>query len=120
MSDDAGQLALWQLPSRHDSDTPLVKATKATLAQLEAADRLPPERASLAQLCIALAESIDGGAQRGRASAVAMAAAQLRETMLVLDPPADDSDASGDSQRLLRELMVRLDAAADTTLRAVE
>jgi hypothetical protein len=99
-------------PAR-EGDTPLVLATKATLATLRDHDRLPPERAALAQLCLSLAAAIDGGARNGRASAVAMAAAQLRETMLVLDPPPEDSDAGAEAHRLLGEFMTKLDAAAE-------
>lgn len=124
MSADDGQLELWTMAPHDDRDTPLVKATKATLDKLREVDRLPPERAALAQLCLSLAAAIDGGARSGRASAVAMAAAQLRETMLVLDPPPEDSDGSADSMRLLGELMTRLEAAAEAgqppELRAVQ
>lgn len=122
MADD--QLALWELPEQHTGDTPMVAACKATLAQLRAVDRLPPERAALAQLCLSLSAAIDGGARSGRASAVAMAAAQLRDTMLVLDPPPEDGDANQDAVRLLGEFMAKLDAAAEAgqppELRAVQ
>lgn len=113
MAEDQGQLELWALPERREQDTPLVAATKHTLEQLRAHDRLPPERAALAQLCLSLAAAIDGGARSGRASAVAMAAAQLRDTMLVLDPPPEDGDASQDAVRLLGEFMAKLEAAAE-------
>lgn len=120
---DEAQPGLWSMAPPDDRDTPMVAACKATLDTLRAADRLPPERAALAQLCLSLSAAIDGGARSGRASAVAMAAAQLRDTMLVLDPPPDDSDATTESLRLMRDFMERLDAAAEagtTTLRAVQ
>ena len=117
---DEAQPGLWSMAPPDDRDTPMVAACKATLDTLRAADRLPPERAALAQLCLSLSAAIDGGARSGRASA---AAAQLRDTMLVLDPPPDDSDATTESLRLMRDFMERLDAAAEagtTTLRAVQ
>lgn len=120
--DDTDQLALWAMPDPAAGDTPMVRATKHTLATLRAADRLPPERSALAQLCLSLAQAIDGGARSGRASAVAMAAAQLRDTMLVLDPPPEDGDAQADAARRLEAFMDKLTEAADqgvTHLRAV-
>lgn len=110
---DDGQLELWAAAPVTERDTDMVKAAKATLAQLDSAERLPPERAVLAQLVLSLAAAIDGGARSGRASAVAMAAAQLRETMLVLDPPPEDSNAAADANRRLTEFMVKLEAAAN-------
>lgn len=112
MTGDGGQLELWAAAQPHDADTPMVVAAKSSLAQLAAAERLPPERAVLAQLVLSLAAAIDGGARHGRASAVAMAAAQLRDTMLVLDPVPEDADASADANRLLAEFMGKLEAAA--------
>lgn len=123
MTDDGGQLELWEAPAAHDSDTPMVSAVKTSLAVLREADRLPPERSALAQLCLSLAQAIDGGARSGRASAVAMAAAQLRDTMLVLDPPPEDGDAAADATRRLTEFMATLERAAEagvTQLRAVK
>ena len=120
---DGGQLELWTMAPAHESDTPMVAAVKTSLATLREADRLPPERAALGQLCLSLAMAIDGGARSGRASAVAMAAAQLRDTMLVLDPPPEDGDAAADAHRRLNEFMAKLEAAAAagvTQLRAVQ
>lgn len=110
---DDGQLELWAVSPAHERDTPMVQAAKVSLAQLDAAERLPPERAVLAQLVLSLASAIDGGARSGRASAVAMAAAQLRDTMLVLDPPPEDADAGADANRRLAEFMAKLEAAAN-------
>lgn len=107
------QPALWELPEDHASDSAMVKAAKATLAQLELHDKLPQERAVLSQLVLALAQAIDGGAKSGRASAVALAAAQLRETILVLDPPPPDGDAAADANRRLDDFLAKLDAAAE-------
>lgn len=120
---DGGQLELWELAPQHANDTPMVRAVKTSLSTLAAADRLPPERAALGQLCLSLAMAIDGGARSGRASAVAMAAAQLRDTMLVLDPPPEDGDASADAARRLTEFMAALEHAAErgvTELRVVQ
>lgn len=111
-TDDGGQLELWAAAAPHAQDTPMVLAAKASLAKLADVDRLPPERAVLAQLVLSLATAIDGGARSGRASAVAMAAAQLRETMLILDPPPEDANASADANRRLADFIAALEAAA--------
>jgi hypothetical protein len=94
------------------NDTPMVRAMRSTIKALDADHRLEPRHAALMQLCLSLAQAIDGGARSGRASAVAMAAAQLRETLLVLDPPPEDGD-TGNGASKLAELMAQLEAVAN-------
>lgn len=103
----AGQPTLPGLESR-GTDGPMLKAAQATIAALN----LTPAQSALGQLVLSLAMAIDSGARSGRASAVAMAAAQLRETMLVLDPPADD-DASRDAARMLDDFLAAAERAAN-------
>jgi hypothetical protein len=67
----------------------------------------------LTQLLLSLSEAIDGGRRSGRASAVAMAAKELRETLLMIDPPPEDGSASEDAARALREFMAKVEAAAN-------
>lgn len=94
-----------------ERDSAMVQAAHHTLNALRDANMLDDRKALLANLVLELAAVIDRGTRAGRASAVAMAAAQLRETMLVLDPPPEDTDASAQAQQLLREFMARLDQA---------
>lgn len=107
------QPPLWELPEARTSDTPMVSAAHATLGHLDHLGKLPPERAVLSQLVLSLAQAIDGGARSGRASAVALAAAQLRETMLVLDPPPEDDAAGADATRRLDDFLAKLETAAN-------
>lgn len=90
----------------------MVRACKQTIEALAAAGKLLPQHAVLTQLLLSLAEAIDGGRRSGRASAVAMAARELRDTLLMIDPPADD-DSSADAALALREFMQRVEDAAN-------
>jgi len=110
MTDD--QPTLPGLGPDRPGDTPMLAAMRATLRALDQADQLEPRHAALAQLCLSLAQAIDGGARSGRASATAMAAAQLRETLLVLDPPPAEDPAGHDALARLDAFMAALDQAA--------
>lgn len=106
MSDDTQPtLPGFEAPTR-GPDTPMVKAARATLDALATAQVLEPRHAVLVQLVMSLAGAIDAGVRSGRASAVAMAAAQLRETMLVLDPPPEvgATDASAALAKFVADL----------------
>ena len=105
------QLALpgLELSEPRESDSPMVVAAKLTLAELQRTGAVELRHAVQVQLVLQLAQSIDAGTRSGRASAVAMAAAQLRETMLVLDPPDDMANAT---------MRQRLDAFMDSIERA--
>lgn len=76
-----------EVPDARESDGPMAKSAAATLQAL--GPTLEPRHAVLVQLVRSLAGAIDAGVRSGRASAVAMAAKQLLETMLVLDPPPE-------------------------------
>lgn len=76
-------------PPTSGVDQPMVASARVTLAALRDTGNLEPRHAVLVQLVLSLAGAIDAGVRSGRASAVAMAAKQLLETMLVLDPPAE-------------------------------
>jgi hypothetical protein len=97
-------------PSR-ESDSAMVKAARLTLAALRDADKLKPEHALLTQLILSLAQAIDGGTRSGRASAVAMAAKELREALLQLDPPPEEGQT--DAAAVLRQFMDDLERHAN-------
>lgn len=96
-----------------ESDSAMVKACRQTIEALAAADKLAPEHAVLTQLLLALAEAIDGGRRSGRASAVAMAARELRDTLVMIDPPPEDGAAGADALRALREFQAAVEYAAN-------
>lgn len=96
-----------------ENDTPMVGAAQHTLAALNDADMLGPRSALLVQLTIQLSRAIDAGVRSGRASAVAMASRELRETLLMLDPPPEDGEAGAEAQRQLAEFMAKLEYAAN-------
>ena len=100
-----------EVPELHHADSPMVRAAKSTLAELARTGAVGARHAVQVQLVIQLAQAIDAGTRSGRASAVAMAAAQLRETMLVLDPP--DELGSADMRDRLREFMATVERAAN-------
>lgn len=112
---DGGQLEIPGLvPELREADPPMVVAAKRTLRALETSGRVEDRHAVLVTMVVELAAAIHAGTRSGRASAVAMAAAQLRETMLVLDPPPEDGDAGMEALRLMREFMDAVDRAAET------
>lgn len=72
------------------------RAAGATLTELRDAGLLRPEHALHVQLVMELARAVGTGARSGRASAVAMAAKQLTETMALLPmPDPEDTPAGG-------------------------
>lgn len=73
-------------------DTPLERATRQTIRALEDAGRLEPAHAVVTRLMLDLAAAIAAGARAGKASAVAMAGAQLLACYQVLVPPDDAGD----------------------------
>jgi len=91
----------------------MVRSARVTLQALRDADRLESRHAVLVQLVLSLAGAIDAGVRSGRASAVAMAAKQLLETMLVLDPPPEDGDADQAARRALAEFLATVENAAN-------
>lgn len=93
-------------------DGPMAKAAHVTLLALADAHAISPRHQVLVQLVQSLAGAIDAGVASGRASAVAMAAKQLLETMLVLDPPEGPA-ASGDAMDKLEALFARLELEAN-------
>jgi len=67
----------------------LRNAVVVTLEELKAAGLLERRHAALAQLALELADAVSRGVSSGRASAAAMAAANLRETLLALPAPME-------------------------------
>lgn len=85
-------------------------ATRKTIAALEAAGLLEERHAMTCQLMIELAQSVEAGRKARRASAVAMAAAQLREAFLSLPEPEGGSGDGDDPWTALEQKLS--DAAA--------
>lgn len=103
-----------EVPEAKADDGPMVKAAQVTLAALRESGTLAPRHAVLVQLVHSLAGAIDAGVRSGRASAVAMAAKQLLETMIVLDPPPEEGGAAEVAARLaLAEFVDRLERHAN-------
>lgn len=73
----------------------IVLATRRTIAQLHTAGLVDESHAMLLQLLLDLAEVVDSGRRQGRASAVAMAAAQMLAAYAVLVPPTPPDEGGG-------------------------
>lgn len=99
MSEPSDQLAL-ELPelAARTNDSPMVAAARTTLEQLHRDGLISVRNAVMVQLVLSLAEAIDGGRRNGRASAVAMAAKELREAILILDPPPEGGPVGGEDK----------------------
>ncbi len=103
-----------EVPPATALDGPMERAAAVTLQALQTSGVLEPRHAVLVQLVRSLAGAIDRGVQSGRASAVAMAAKQLLETMLVLDPPPEEGTAAEHAAALaLEEFVARLERHAN-------
>ena len=101
------------LAPAQESDSAMVRAARRTIDALADAGRLTASSAILVQLLLELAEAIDKGRRSGRASAVAMAARELRETMTLLDPPPEDGDAGSRARQALADFVAMAEAAAN-------
>lgn len=112
MNDQDQELDLG-LPQVRDSDSPMVKACHRTIQALEATGKLTAASALLVQLLLELSAAIDRGRAAGRASAVAMAARELRDTLLMLDPPPEDGAAGERALHALEEFVAAAEAAAN-------
>lgn len=100
MTTDQGTIPGLVLPELGGMDGPMAKAAHVTLQALAECGGLEPRHSVLVQLVQSLAGAIDRGVASGRASAVAMAAKQLLETMLVLDPPPEGPKVGDAAKRM--------------------
>jgi hypothetical protein len=75
------------VPSDQAGVSPMRAAVIATIEALERDRLLEPRHAGLCQLALELADAVTAGRRSGRASAAAMAAGQLRDTLLALPTP---------------------------------
>src|SRR4051794_9635734 len=82
----------------------LRQAVEATLSELQAMGLLSRQHYGLAILTLDLADAVDAGKRSGRASAAAMAAGELRETLLSLPQP----QVAGEAEQYA-ELRARLE-----------
>lgn len=113
MSDE--QLELPGLvPQVERPDGAMVKAAKRTLAALEASGQLVERHAVLVQSVITLADAMDCAMLGRKASyAVAQNAKELREVMLVLDPPPEDPAEGAEARRLFDKFVAAVEAHAN-------
>lgn len=82
-----------QAELRDRTSSALVDSVYATLRALDAEQLLTATHAATCQLCIELAHAVTAGVRSGRASAVALAARELREALATLpEPVAPPSD----------------------------
>lgn len=112
MTDDQLQLP-GLVVDQNRPDSGMVQAARITLTALRESRSLTSKDTLLAQLVLTLAAAIDRGASSGRASAVAMASKELREALLMLDPPPEDSDAAKDAGEKLAAFVRDLEAHAN-------
>lgn len=80
----------------------LVASTRRTIAALHALGLLEERHAAQCALALVLAEACEGGAASRRASAVAMAARELRECLDSLPKPEGDGKEDA-FERMMRE-----------------
>lgn len=87
---NANQIELTGLelePENGGKASALRTAVIETISALHQENLLQPRHAAMCQLALELADAVAAGRRAGRASAVAMAAAQLRETLEALPQP---------------------------------
>jgi hypothetical protein len=89
----------------------LEKATHRTIAELDALGLIEPRHAMTCQLMIELARAVEAGRKSGRASAVALAAAQLREAFMSLPEPETTPDGDDAWNQLADDLRAAAAAA---------
>lgn len=92
--------------------SPLRLAVQKTLEALAQGQLLEPRHAAVAQLALELADAVTAGRRSGRASAVAMASAQLLAALDALPKPAG-IDADAEWNKFVADLH-RLGATPDT------
>lgn len=82
----------------------LRRSVQRTIDALDEKGLLDPAHEALCQLALELADAVAAGRRAGRASAVAMAAAQLRETLQALPEPATMSTQEAFAKFVEQEL----------------
>lgn len=96
-----------------EHSSPMVRAAHDTITALRDLNKLRAEHAILTQLLLELAGAIDRGRAAGRASAVAMAARELRDTLLMLDPPPEEGAAGDRAREALARFVAAVEQAAN-------
>jgi len=105
--DDAETIpGLELIPADQRDVSPMRRAVIETIRALERERLLEDRHAGLCQLALELADAVTAGRRSGRASAAAMAAAQLRETLLALPAPV-----AGDVSQRFQEFVDKLIAS---------
>lgn len=100
-------------PQRGESA--MMRATRRTITALEGAHYLDERQAALCQLMLELAEVVDAGRRQGKASAVAMAAAQILATYELLVPEAKGGDDGDEWAALVADMRRSATAPRDST-----
>lgn len=109
MSDTAPMLPGLELePGYGTASGALRNSVVETIKALHEDGLLQPRHAAQCQLALELADAVTAGTRSGRASAVAMAAAQLRETLLSLPQPKE-----GTLEDKFTDWIAALNSAAD-------
>lgn len=114
-NDDQPMLPLPGLDPDPKPGGALVAAVRRTIAALERQNVLSERHAATLALALALAQSIDGGAAARRASAVAMAAKELREVLAILEELATGDDDELDPFDALAKAMAEAEGRGATT-----
>jgi hypothetical protein len=97
------------VPQDQQSVSPMRAAVVATINALGADGLLEARHAAMCQLALELADAVTAGRRAGRASAAAMAAGQLRDTLLALPAPIE-----GDIKQRFEQFVDKL-LAVETT-----
>jgi hypothetical protein len=97
-------------------DSAMVKAARRTLASLHAIGKVDETHAVLCQQMLELADVVDRGRRQGKASAVAMAAAQIIATYQLMVPETKGGDGDADEwSRLVEEVRRSATTPRDAT-----
>lgn len=95
-----------EAPGAAHGQTSMRVAVAQTIQSLLDDGLLEPRHAGLAQLALELADAVSAGTRSGRASAAAMAAGQLRETLLALPQP-QEAEAGAAFQTFVEAMLAK-------------
>lgn len=107
--------ALPGLEPDRPGDSAMLRATRRTIASLEGAGYLDERQAALCQLLLELADVVDAGRRQGKASAVAMAAAQILSTYELLVPESKGGGEGDEWEELVADMRRSAAAPRDAT-----
>ena len=108
-----GETPLPGLDEQGPHASELRKAAARTIVALEAAGYLDERHAVITQLILDLADSVDAGRRHGRASAAALAAAQLLAAYAVITAPEEEGGDGDEWKDFMAEVRRSATAARD-------